>query len=413
MEDVLDPEVSRDILSDAFKANPHPTYRVWHQRERTWYDDRQKYWVAFQYEVVNQLLRDPRLTVERYDHIPNEDERVYDEKVREMLSIWMLNNDGESHKTARDNLKWLFTTKALADYEDLIREQVDQYLSILEQSDGYVESYANIAFPLPAQVVMSILGLGNLATNRLDDLQRYSDVVSTYVGSAGRAPGCIKPTHDVLEEFCEMIMEELANRGPDFDKSLTARLIEIYGDGTTREELHKTLSNIILFIVSGFETTTNLILNTFLALGRNPGLEDELRANPESIDDFVDETLRVYPPVNRTARKAIDTIEIDGATIRPNELVILFMGAANRDPLIYPDPDAFKVDRPERRKHKVLSFGSGPHLCIGRLLSLMELRIFYQEFFKRFSRLEVDLDSVAYRDNSILKGVERLYIRGH
>lgn len=410
LSSVRSPEnaIHYDVLSDDFRANPYPTFQWWHKNEGIFYDAQQKYWIAFKYDTVRKLLRDPALTVERYVESPSGDELVYDEKIREMLSIWMLNNDGERHKQARSSLIPLFTTRALADYEALIREQVASALDVFETNKGTTEIYQEVAFPLPARIIMSIMGLGELTENRLKDLQRYSDVISTYVGSAGRAPGCIKPTYDVLVEFCDLLMDSLANRPANFDKTLTARLIEVYGDGTTREELHATLSNIILFIVSGFETTTNLILNTFVALAKNPDLEGSLRDNPSLIDSFVEETLRIYPPVNRTARKAREAIEIDGVSIKSQDLVILFMGAANRDPEVFPDPDSFKLERPELKENQALSFGYGPHLCIGRMLSLLELRIFYQELLARFSSLNVDIDTLKWRDNSIFKGIQTL-----
>ncbi|MEQ8967244.1 MAG: cytochrome P450 [Azospirillaceae bacterium] len=400
--------VNRDVLSDAFKADPYPTYRWWHAHERTFKDPEQGYWLAFDYQRVQALLRDPGLTVERYDYLPREEDREYDAYVRNMLSTWMLNNDGEAHKSARNTLMPLFTSRAILGYEQLVRRQVAKVLDTVADKGNPVEVYSDIAFPLPAQVVMAIMGLTRLGEERIDDIQRFSDQISTYVGSAGRAPGCIKPTHDTIREFADMLLEALKDRDEGFEHSLTARLLEIYGDGDTYEELEDTLSNMILFIVSGFETTTNLINNSFLAIGRNPGLQERLRAEPSLLEDFIDETLRIYPPVNRTARKARRDVEVDGATIPAGDLAILFIGAANRDPKVFPEPDLFKLERPERKEYPVLSFGFGPHLCIGRLLSILEVRVFYEELFRRFDSIAVDVDNVAFRDGSVLKGVSKL-----
>lgn len=401
--------VNNSILSDAFKSDPYPTFRWWHDQGKPFREPDQNYWVVYKYDEVRKLLRDPRLTVARYGEVPTDPtERARDAHVRNLLSMWMLNMDGKTHDIARKDLMPMFSNRALTDYATLIQEQVDRCIATLGQGGRRIEAYSDLAFPLPARIVLSIMGLEDLDTADLEEVRRFSDVISTYVGSAGRASGCIGPTFEVLNTFCDFLVRKIDVTRPGFHRTLTARLIEIYGDGKPLAESIETLSNIILFVVSGFETTTNLILNTLLALGRNPQLEAELRAHPDRIEDFVDETLRVYPPVNRTARKALADIEINGQTIEAGELVILFLGAANRDPTVFPEPDTFRILRAERREHPVLSFGYGPHLCIGRLLSIMELRIFYETLLARYGALQIDLDSLQFRDESVLKGIAHL-----
>ena len=402
--------VNRNILSDEFKADPYPTFRWWHANEKAFRDPEQNYWVSFDYAQVRKLLMDARLTVERYDNIPTMPEEVKQDKyIREMLGMWMLNMDGGSHSDARREMIPMFSTRALRDYEELIREQIAICIDGIGDEGRQIEAYSEVAFPLPARIVLSIMGLQNLSAKDLDKVRVYSDVISTYVGSAGRAPGCIKPTYDTIKEFCDFLIEKVDVNSPGFERTLTARIIAIYGDGKPLKDSIETLSNIILFVVSGFETTTNLILNSLLAIGRDPSLEDQLRADPSLIEQFIDETLRIYPPVNRTARKAVDDVDIDGQTIKKGELAILFLGAANRDPTVFPNPDKFKIKRAERRKNSVLSFGHGPHLCIGRMLSIMELRIFYEELLKRYACLDVDVNSVQFRDGSLLKGISKMY----
>ena len=400
---------NNSILSDAFKSNPYSTFRWWHAHAEPFRDPDQNYWVVFNYGQVRTLLRDPRLTVARYGQVPTDPtERTRDAYVRNLLSMWMLNMDGVTHDAARKDLMPMFSNRALADYASLVRAQVDRCVDSLGSGGHRIEAYKEIAFPLPARIVLSIMGLEDLDEADLEEVRRFSDVISTYVGSAGRAPGCIGPAFEVLNTFCDFLVRKIDVTRPGFELTLTSRLIDIYGQGRPLAESIETLSNIILFVVSGFETTTNLILNTLVALGRNPQLEGELRAHPERIEDFIDETLRVYPPVNRTARKALADIDISGKSIAAGDLVILFLGAANRDPLVFPDPDSFQIIRPERQDNPVLSFGYGPHLCIGRLLSVMELRILYEALLARYSALDIDLDSLNFRDGSVLKGVAEL-----
>jgi cytochrome P450 len=401
--------MNNSILSDAFKSNPYPTFRWWHAHAEPFRDPDQNYWVVFNYDQVRTLLRDPRLTVARYGEVPSDPtERARDAHVRNLLSMWMLNMDGAAHDIARKDLMPMFSNRALADYAALVRQQVDCCVETLGSDGHWIEAYREIAFPLPARIVLSIMGLEDLDETDLEEVRRFSDVISTYVGSAGRAPGCIGPTFEALNTFCDFLTRKIDVTRSGFERTLTARLIEIYGQGKPLAESVETLSNIILFVVSGFETTTNLILNTLLALGRDRQIEVELRAYPDRIGDFIDETLRMHPPVNRTARKALADIQVGGKTIAAGDLVILFLGAANRDPLVFPDPDSFRIVRAERRENSVLSFGYGPHLCIGRLLSIMELRIFYETLLARYISLDVDLEGLRFRDGSVLKGIAAL-----
>ncbi len=363
----------------------------------------------FNYDEVRKLLRYPRLTVARYGEVPTDPTgRARDAHVRNLLSMWMLNMDGKTHGIARKDLMPMFSNRALSDYATLVQRTGGPLHC--DAGAGRVPDRGLWRHRLSVARTDRAVNHGARRSDAtdLEEVRRFSDVISTYVGSAGRAPGCIGPTFEVLNTFGDFLVRKIDVTRLGFQRTLTARLIEIYGDGKPLAESIETLSNIIIFVVSGFEATTNLILNSLLALGRNPQLEAELRAHPDRIEDFIDETPRIHYPVNRTARKALADIENDGQTIAAGDLVILFLGAANRDPAVFPDHDRFRILRAERRDHLVLSFGYGPHLCIGRLLSVMELRIFYETLLAHYGALQIDLDSLQFQDGSVLKGISHL-----
>lgn len=117
----------------------------------------------FNYDEVRKLLRYPRLTVARYGEVPTDPTgRARDAHVRNLLSMWMLNMDGKTHGIARKDLMPMFSNRALSDYATLVQEQVDRCIATLGQDGCRIEAYGDIAFPLPAQIVLSIMGLEDL-----------------------------------------------------------------------------------------------------------------------------------------------------------------------------------------------------------------------------------------------------------
>jgi cytochrome P450 len=123
-----------------------------------------------------------------------------------------------------------------------------------------------------------------------------------------------------------------------------------------------------------------------LALCENPGLIDEIRGDPEKIKAFVEEAIRVYPPIKFGIRSAARDVEIDGRQIRAGDMVNLAFCSGNRDEAVFDDPDVFRIDR---RPNKHISFGSGPHVCLGQHLARLELRLFFEELTNRIGSVEL------------------------
>jgi cytochrome P450 len=165
-------------------------------------------------------------------------------------------------------------------------------------------------------------------------------------------------------------------------------------------------SNLIL--IAGHETTTNLIGNGMLALLREPEQLERLRADPSLVPSAVEELLRFDGPVQATIRVATEDVAFDDQVIPAGSLVMVNIGAANRDPEVFADPDRLDIGR---NPNPHLGFGFGAHFCMGAPLARLEAQIAIGELVRRFPKLALVDDAPAYRENPILRGLKKLELK--
>jgi cytochrome P450 len=177
---------------------------------------------------------------------------------------------------------------------------------------------------------------------------------------------------------------------------------EEVGDTLSVEEL---LATCILLLVAGHETTVNLVGNGILALLRHPDQLRRLRENPGLIASAVEELLRYDGPVQRTARTPSEDVTIGGRTIARDELVLPFIGAADRDPAQFPDPDRLDITRTDNRH---IAFGWGIHFCLGAPLARVEGQIAINTLVQRLPKLALATDRPEYRQSLTLRGLKAL-----
>jgi pimeloyl-[acyl-carrier protein] synthase len=161
----------------------------------------------------------------------------------------------------------------------------------------------------------------------------------------------------------------------------------------------------VLLLVAGNETTTNLLGNGLLALFRHPDQQRRLWDAPALIPSAVEEMLRFDSPVQMTTRIAKVELEIQGSKIAAGQSVYLVLGAANRDPAQFPDPDRFDVGRAD---NKQLAFSAGPHFCLGAPLARLEAEVVFRTLRSRFPGLRLGAENVEYRHNFNFRGLKAL-----
>jgi cytochrome P450 len=205
-------------------------------------------------------------------------------------------------------------------------------------------------------------------------------------------------------EFAPYFKELMDARRRDLGEDLLSGLIRA-SDGTDTLSPDEVLAQATLLLVAGHETTANLIGNGTLALLRHPDELQKLRDDPSLVRGAIEELLRFEGPVTAVIRVALEEITIGAARVPPGHDVLIAIGAANRDPRQFPDPDRLDVTR---RYVKHLAFSGGAHFCLGAPLARLEAEIALTALLKRFPRIECAAETPQWRETITLRGLTRL-----
>lgn len=379
-----------------FHADPYPFYHRLRAEDPV-HRTRLGYWVVTRYDDVVTVLRDPRFGREGAEHAEayggGEDERV----PRPMVF-----RDPPAHTRLRALVSKAFTPRVVEGMRPHIQDIVDRLLDRVPGA-ATLDVIADLAYPLPVTVICELLGVpaadqGTIGqwsgdiTKSLDALGLPSDREIVKRGRAARRA--------MGQYFLSLVPERRKHPRED----LLSRLIaaEEQGDRLSEGEL---LATCVLLFIAGHDTTANLIGNGLLALLRHPAELRRLRADPALIDGAIEEALRYESPVQRTVRVAQADVELGGKTIPKGALVVAAIGAANRDPARFPEPDRFDVGR---RDNDHVAFGFGIHFCLGAPLARVEGQIALGTLLRRAPRLTLAAAAPAWRESSTLRGLKAL-----
>jgi cytochrome P450 len=262
-----------------------------------------------------------------------------------------------------------------------IQEIVDGLLDELE-GDGVVDLIEGFAFALPISVLAAILGVPP-SDSRL--VRRWADEILAFQGRNRPEAAALLRAQDMVLEAREYLADLITAKRAQPDGSVLSQLIsaEAEGDKLSMDEL---LSTTITLLIAGHETTTSLIGNGVFVLMQHHEQWDAIRADPGLIPQAVEEVLRFESPVARQPRLIRRDVELGGQAMRAGEMAFQMLGAANRDPAHFANPDAFDIRRDPNRH---IAFGLGPHFCIGAPLARAEGQIAFATLAARFPALEV------------------------
>jgi cytochrome P450 len=313
----------------------------------------------------------------------------------------MLGSDPPTQTRLRRLVSRDFTPRRIRELEPRIREIAKNLLDAAERK-GEFDVMADLANPLPVMVISDLLGV---PAEEYRQFKNWSDKI---VEADNTLPGLPMPD-DIKTAFTELrdyFIEEIAQRrkhpGPDLVSALIAAHDE--AEALSADEL---LQFVVLLLLAGNETTTNLIGNGMLALGRDPGSMAALRAKPELMRGAIEEMLRYDGPVQSTFRTATKDRVVGGTPIASGMGVFVITAAANRDPAQFKDPEKFDITR-EPNQH--VAFGEGIHFCIGAPLARLEGSIAIGSALERFPhlRLKDPGAAVTYKGSYFLRGLSRL-----
>jgi pimeloyl-[acyl-carrier protein] synthase len=315
----------------------------------------------------------------------------------------MLFLDPPTHTRIRSLAAAAFTPASVASLRDHIRDIASDLLAAVRPT-GRLDVITQLAEPLPAIVTAELLGV---PTSDHEQLKEWSAIFAEMLGNFQLNPGgaarVVRALEDMLRYFKSAVREQLKSGGSGLVSALAHA--EIDGDRLTEDEV---VANIIITMVGGQETTTNLIGNGVLTLLRHPDQFAALRADPTAIPSAVEELLRFEPPSQQTARLARTDCQLGDKEIRQRQAVIAVMAAGNRDPARFPDPDRFDIYRKDNRH---LSFGWASHFCFGAPLARLEGQIVFDVLTQRFPDLTLDESKpLVWRENLGLRGLKRLNV---
>ncbi len=354
------------------------------------------------YEHVHALARDRRLGVEIAHALPNpaiDAERAMLAAATDTTQS-ILRVDGDDHSRVRRLMQKPFTPKRIADWRRRAVDVSDELLDGLAR-DGGGDLIADYALMLPVQIISDLLGM---PTDQVGDLRDWSHALTKTLDplcTAEERAASVAARNEMMGYIASVY--DLKRQQPDDGILSTLIEAEDEGDRLTRDEV---LVNTLLLYIAGHETTTNLIGNGVVALMRHPDQLDLVRTDPDLDANVVEEVLRYNSPVQITRRISREDIEVAGAHIPAGSVITLAGAAANRDPRKWgPTADAFVVDRPGANDH--VSFGGGPHFCLGSALARLEGQIALPRLMRRFPRMSLASEP-AFEPRMVLRGVGTL-----
>jgi len=386
---LLDPEVL---------ADPYPLYRRLRTEDPVHWDSFLHAWVVTRYPDVIRVLhhfsasRTP--TPEQLSGMNlsalNPIAKVM---VRQMLFL-----DPPDHTRLRTLASAAFTPARVERLRSHIQDIADSLIDGLV-SKRSMDLVADFAAPLPAIVTAEMLGVPVADHEKLKNWSAdFAEMLGNFQHNPDRFPRVLSSVESMGAYFRSAMKEQRVHpRDGLIHAMMTA---EVDGSKLSEEEI---VANLIVTMVGGQETTTNLIGNGMVTLLRNRSEMERLRADSSIIHPAVEELLRYESPSQHTARVAPEDLEMGGMQIRKRQAVIAVMGAANRDPERFPDPDRLDLTRPDNRH---FAFGSAAHFCFGAPLARIEGQIAFETLLRRLPNLALKPDApLTWRHNLGLRGL--------
>jgi len=390
----MDPEVL---------ANPYPLFHRLRSEDPVHWDPFLHCWVVTRYEDVQRVLH--TFTAARTP-TPEQLERMGLERIAPLARIMvrqMLFLDPPDHTRLRRLASTAFTPRRVEGLRSHIRDIANRLVDAVIGS-GRMNVIANLAAPLPAIVTAELFGVPSEDHDMLKDWSAdFAEMLGNFQHNPDRFARALAAAEGMSAYFQEQIIEH--RRQPR--DGLISALIEAEVDGSSLT-LDELVANLIVTMVGGQETTTNLIGNGLLSLLRWPDEFARLKGDPGLMVSAVEELLRFEAPSQHTARLAPEDLEIGGKPIKKRQAVIAVMAAANRDPERFPEPDRLDLARTDNRH---MSFGWGPHFCFGAPLARLEGQIVFETVLTRMKDLELESGRLEWRTNLGLRGLTALPVR--
>ena len=402
---------------EGMARDPYPVYKALRDAGPVVWSDEVHggAWLITGYADIAAALQDLRLSAERADTFTRQLDDAQQQQLAPLLaafSRWLLFLDSSRHLRLRKALNHGFKPSVIEALRPAIGELVDELLLPLFEPGprrpgtdraADFDFIGDFAHPLPARVIARMLGVPGTDQRRFiawsDDVVAFMGSLTAGIDLAVRAQDSLLA---MMDYFRGLLVERRA--APDNREDLTGLLLAAQqrGELATDEEL---LAQCAMFFFAGHETTRNLLGNGLHALLGHPEQATLLRDNPALMPRALRELARYDSPVQFTGRRALEDLTLHGRTIRRGDNVLLMIGSGNRDPGRFTDPDQLDLTRDEGPP---LSFGYGPHVCIGTTLSYLEAGIAFSRLIAHLPGIRCLDPMPQWVDNPAFRGLRRL-----
>ena len=378
--------VTYNPLSSRLHRSPYPTYDRLRARDPVHWSKLAMSWIVTRYDDVDIVLRNPGIF---------SNERNSYDTPRSLLTL-----DPPDHTRLRSLVSQAFTPASVHLLSERMDDIVSEILAELDFNSPF-DVIESIAYPLPIIVISELLGV------RPDDRHSFArwsaDIARSIEPTISRNESHrVEQSRDALNQYFSNVIEE-RRRQPEDD--LISRLVQAEegGEKLSHEEM---LSLLRLLLIAGNETTKNLIGNGLLALLRNPDELERLRSDPSLMESAVEEMLRFDSPVQVDLRTVVENTLVGSTEMSSGQRVLAVIGAANRDPEAFPDPNTLDLSRDGRPN---MSFGRGIHHCLGAPLARLEAAAAFKGMIHGLKEISLERPP-RFRSQLVLRGVESLIV---
>jgi cytochrome P450 len=393
-----------NVFTPEVIENPYPQYAEMRESAPICRIEPYDAWGVARYDDVVHVLKHPELFSSSgtfQARVRMQDERLQREPLI-LSEVNVISTDPPIHTQLRKLISGAFTPRAIARLEERVRAIATEHIDRILAKDTF-DLMEDLAVPLPVTVIAEMLGVD---PSLRADFKRWSDdAVNAGIGRLG--DGEVERILRSRREMRAYFREALAERKRRPREDLIGDLLRGEGEyGALTED--DVLGMVVLLLIAGNETTTNLLGNGIATLLEHPDALRRLREDPALIPGFIEEVLRYDGPVRMLTRRATQDVTLAGVTIPKDSIVMPIIASANRDPAQFPDPDRFDITR-EQRGH--VAFGHGIHFCVGAPLSRLEGRIAFEEIFRRLPPFSREPGSLMWNPSFSLRGLKSLPLR--
>lgn len=400
-----------DLGNSATNANPFPEFARLRVEDPVHWSSAMKAWIVTRYADVKQVaLNNQQISADRltpFFKTNAEYQRGSIDSLVRYLNHWMVFRDPPDHTRLRRLFNKAFTPTSVANLrpniEDIVGHLIDGMEGKARRGES-VDYIADFAYPLPASVIMDLLGVPR------SDLKRvkvWSDDIALFIGTAQVAGNKYLRAEEGARAMSGYFRELVETRTAEPRDDMISQLV-LARDDRDALSTDEIIGTCILLLFAGHETTTNLIGNGFLYSMKHRGQWERLIAAPALAESAVEEFLRYDGPSGAVARVAAGDLEMAGKTIREGQRVFAFVNSANRDPEAFDDPERFDIGRTQNPH---MTFGHGIHFCLGAPLARLEAQIAVVRLAERLPDVRLCSGTPEWHDSLILRGVKALPIR--